>query len=68
MGFAHVPHMSQTGIGRVATIAFACFHCVSKGAAGLINVATIVLMRRHRFLIPEITANQIRNESDQNDS
>ena len=61
MGFAHIPHMSQTGIARAAIMAFACFHYVSGAASGFTTVATIVLMQRHRFTNPTIPGNQIRN-------
>ena len=60
--------MSQISIASVATMAFVCFHYVLWGAAALIRVATIVLLRRHLFLIPAIPGNQIRNQSDQTDS
>ena len=68
IGFGYVPQMSQTGIASVPTMAFACFQYVLWCAAALLSVATIVLIRRHRFLIPAIPGNQIRNQSDQTDS
>ena len=68
IGFGYVPQMSQTGIASVPTMAFACFEYVLWCAAALLSVATIVLIRRHRFLNPAIPGNQIRNQSDQTDS